>query len=106
MLQPAEITIHDIAKKLGISATTVSRALNNNPVISEKTRELIKQTAEEMGYRPNTLAANFRNRSTQTIGVIVPLINRHFFSSGISGIEEVAYDKDKTASRGACCPRR
>ncbi len=93
MLQPAEITIHDIAKKLGISASTVSRALNNNPVISEKTRDLIKQTAKEMGYRPNTLAANFRNRSTQTIGVIVPLINRHFFSSVISGIEEVAYDK-------------
>ncbi len=93
MLQPTEITIHDIAKKLGISASTVSRALNNNPVISEKTRMLIKQTAEEMGYRPNTMAANFRNKSTHTIGVIVPLINRHFFSSVISGIEEVAYNK-------------
>lgn len=93
MLQPTEITIHDIAKKLGISASTVSRALNNNPVISEKTRERIKRTAQEMGYRPNTMAANFRTKSTHTIGVIVPLINRHFFSSVISGIEEVAYSK-------------
>lgn len=86
-----ETTIHDIAKKLNISASTVSRALKNNPIISEATRKLIQQTAEEMGYRPNILAANFRTKRTNTIGVIVPLINRHFFSAVISGIEEVAY---------------
>ncbi len=86
-----ETTIHDIAKKLNFSASTVSRALNNNPLISEATRKLIKRTAEEMGYRPNIMAANFRTKRTNTIGVIVPLINRHFFSSVISGIEEVAY---------------
>jgi LacI family transcriptional regulator len=86
-----EITIHDIAKKLNISASTVSRALNNNPIISETTRKRIKKTAKEMGYRPNILAANFRTKRTNTIGVIVPLINRHFFSSVISGIEDVAY---------------
>ncbi len=88
-----ETTIHDIAKKLNISASTVSRALRDNPIISEATRKLIKKTAEEMGYRPNTMAANFRTKRTNTIGVIVPLINRHFFSSVISGIEEVAYNK-------------
>lgn len=86
-----ETTIHDIAKELNIAASTVSRALNNNPLISETTREKIKKTAEEMGYRPNIMAANFRTKRTNTIGVIVPLINRHFFSSVISGIEEVAY---------------
>jgi LacI family transcriptional regulator len=86
-----ETTIHDIAKKLKISASTVSRALNNNPIISEATRERIKKTAAEMGYRPNILAANFRTKKTNTIGVIVPYINRHFFSSVISGVEEVAY---------------
>lgn len=93
-----ETTIHDIAKKLNISASTVSRALKNNPIISEVTRKRINDTAEEMGYRPNTLAANFRTKRTNTIGVIVPLINRHFFSSVISGIEEVAYKKGFTVT--------
>jgi len=87
-----ETTIHDIAKKLNISASTVSRALKDNPLISEATRKLIKKTAKEMGYRPNIMAANFRTKRTNTIGVIVPLINRHFFSSVISGIEDIAYE--------------
>ncbi len=93
-----EITIHDIAKQLNISASTVSRALKNNPIISEKTRKLIKKTAEEMGYRPNVLAASFRTKKTNTIGVIVPLINRHFFSSVISGIEDIAYKNGFTVT--------
>ena len=92
MSNQAETTIHDIAKKLNLSASTISRALNDNPVISEATRNLIKRIAAEMGYRPNTLAANLRTKRTNTIGVIVPLINRHFFSSVISGVEEVAYN--------------
>ncbi|WP_319501520.1 LacI family DNA-binding transcriptional regulator [uncultured Draconibacterium sp.] len=91
MAHKPEITIHDIAKKLEISASTVSRALKDNPLISEATREKIKKAAIEMGYRPNVMAANLRTRRTNTIGVIVPLINRHFFSSVISGIEDVAY---------------
>ena len=91
MSQNSEITIHDIAKKLNISASTVSRALKDSPLISEPTRKLIKKTAFNMGYRPNVMAANFRTKRTHTIGIIVPLINRHFFSSVISGIEEIAY---------------
>lgn len=93
MSNQIETTIHDIAKKLNLSASTVSRALKDNPVISEPTRILVKRIASEMGYRPNILAANFRTKRTNTIGVIVPLINRHFFSSVISGIEEVAYNQ-------------
>jgi len=93
MANQLETTIHDIAKRLNLSASTVSRALNNNPVISETTRNLVKKMAAEMGYRPNILAANLRTRRTNTIGVIVPLINRHFFSSVISGIEDVAYSQ-------------
>jgi LacI family transcriptional regulator len=93
MEKHSETTIHDIAKKLNIAASTVSRALNNNPIISESTRKLIEKTAKEMGYRPNIMAANFRTKRTNTIGVILPLINRHFFSSVISGIEEVAYNR-------------
>lgn len=88
-----EITIHDIAKKLNIAASTVSRALKDNPLISEATRKKIKKAAAEMGYRPNIMAANFRTKRTNTIGVIVPLINRHFFSSVISGIEDIAYEQ-------------
>jgi LacI family transcriptional regulator len=93
MEKHSETTIHDIAKKLNIAASTVSRALNNNPIISESTRKLIEKTAKEMGYRPNIMAANFRTKRSNTIGVILPLINRHFFSSVISGIEEVAYNR-------------
>lgn len=95
---PSETTIHDIAKKLNISASTVSRALNDNPIISASTRKRIKKAAKEMGYRPNSMAANFRTKRTHTIGVIVPLINRHFFSSVISGIEEVAYNQGYTVA--------
>lgn len=93
MSQKPETTIHDIAKELNISASTVSRALKDNPLISEATRIKIKKAAEEMGYRPNVMAANFRTKRTNTIGVIVPLINRHFFSAVISGIEDVAYQQ-------------
>jgi len=92
MAKHGETTIHDIARQLSISASTVSRALNDNPLISKTTREKIKKVALEIGYRPNTMAANLRTRRTNTIGVIVPLINRHFFSSVISGIEDVAYN--------------
>lgn len=86
-----EPTIYDIARKLNIAASTVSRALNNNPIVSEATRQLIEKTAHEMGYRPNTMAANFRTKKSNTIGIILPLINRHFFSSVISGVEDIAY---------------
>ncbi|WP_167619386.1 LacI family DNA-binding transcriptional regulator [Maribellus sediminis] len=98
MTQKPETTIHDIARALNISASTVSRALKDNPLISEATRTKIKKAAQEMGYRPNTLAANFRTKRTNTIGVIVPLINRHFFSSVISGIEDVAYQQGFTVT--------
>jgi LacI family transcriptional regulator len=90
MHRKPEPTIHDIARELKISASTVSRALQNNPRISQKTRDKIRKLADSMGYRPNTLASNLRNKKSNTIGIVVPLINRHFFSSVISGVEEVA----------------
>ena len=98
MANQPETTIHDIAKKLNLSASTVSRSLQDKPVISVATRTLVQRTAEEMGYRPNIQAANLRTRRTNTIGVIVPLINRHFFSSVISGIEEIAYSQGFTVT--------
>ena len=86
-----EITIHNLASELKISASTVSRALNDNIRISEKTRKIVQQKALEMGYRPNILAANLRSKRTMTIGVVVPRIDRYFFSSAISGIEDYAW---------------
>ena len=93
MRKYAEITIHHLAEELKISASTVSRALNNNTRISEKTRNIVQQKAIEMGYRPNVLAANLRSKRSMTIGVVVPRIDRHFFSSAISGIEDYAWTR-------------
>ena len=90
-IKNTEPTIHDIARELEISASTVSRALNDNPRISIKTKEKIKAVADKLGYRPNTLASNLRNKKSNTIGIVVPLINRYFFSSVISGAEDVAF---------------
>lgn len=98
MAQKNEPTIYDIARKLNIAASTVSRALNNNPIVSEQTRLLIVKTAHEMGYRPNSMAANFRTKRSNTIGIVLPLINRHFFSSVISGVEDVAYKNGFTVT--------
>jgi LacI family transcriptional regulator len=82
------ITIHDIARELGISASTVSRALNNNPRISAATRDMVQQLAASQGYQPNVMASSLRKGQGNTVGVIVPNINRSFFSNIIGGIEE------------------
>jgi LacI family transcriptional regulator len=84
-----KVTIHDIAARLNMSASTVSRALNDYSRISEKTRELVKRTALEMNYKPNHLASNLRKGKGKLIGVIIPRINRHFFSHAIAGMETI-----------------
>ena len=88
MKSKEKVTIYDISKKLNISAATVSRALNNNPKISDKTRELVAKTAQQMNYKQNRLAQALKHGRTNNVGVIVPYINRSFFSSVIRGIEE------------------
>lgn len=85
-----QITIVDIAKKLNISPSTVSRALKSHPDISKKTIELVKQCAVELDYKPNEIALNLRMKRNNIIGVIVPEIVHYFFSSIVKGIEEVA----------------
>ena len=82
------ITIHDLARELGMSASTVSRALKDHPRISKSTRELVRRHAELSNYQPNRLAASLRKGKGNTVGVIVPNINRSFFSNIIGGIEE------------------
>lgn len=89
-MKPKKATIHDIAKKLSITASTVSRALNNNPRISEATKKAVFKVAKDLNYQPNNIAAALRSGKSQLIGIIVPRINRSFFSSVIRGVEEVA----------------
>lgn len=83
-----KITIYDIAKKLNITAATVSRALNNNPKISKATRDLVAKAADEMNYKQNKLALALRSGKSNNVGVIVPRIDSNFFASVIRGIEE------------------
>lgn len=84
-----KITIHDIANKLSIAASTVSRALNDHPKISDSTKKLVYLTAKELNYQPNNLAAALRHGKSNIVGVIVPRVDRDFFSSIIRGIEDV-----------------
>jgi LacI family transcriptional regulator len=83
-------TIHDIAKKLNITASTVSRALNDHPRISEATKKSVHKTALKLNYQPNHIAAALRNGRSNIIGIIVPTIDRSFFASIVRGIEEIA----------------
>lgn len=85
-----QVTIKDIAKILGISVSTVSRALKNHPDISAETKKEVQALAKKLNYTPNVIALSLRNKKTFLIGVIIPEITHHFFSSVISGVEEVA----------------
>lgn len=82
-------TISDIAKALNVTPSTVSRALAGNTRVSLATREAVKQKAEELGYERNALASSLRKGTTDTVGMIVPRINRQFFSTVISGVEAI-----------------
>lgn len=92
----AQFTIKDLARELGISPSTVSRALRNHPDISQATKERVTAAAREHNYQPNQLAQSLQKKRSNTIGVIVPEIRHHFFSTVISGIEEVAYENGFT----------
>lgn len=85
-----QITIKDIARELGISVSTVSRALTNNPEISETTKEMVRELARKLNYKPNLLASNLRTNKNTTIGVVIPEVNHHFFASVLDGIEQAA----------------
>src|SRR4051812_11486899 len=90
MEKSKDITIYDIAKNLDLSPSTVSKALNDDPAISKKTRKKISETAARMGYRSNSFARNLRHQQSQTIGVIVYELNNSFVTLVLSGIEKVA----------------
>lgn len=83
------ITISDIADRLKVAPSTVSRALNNDPSISEKRKKEVMALATSFGYRPNDVARNLRIKQTKTIGVIIPRLDSRFMSSALAGIEHV-----------------
>lgn len=89
-------TINDLARKLKLSPSTVSRALRNHPDISSKTKKRVLAMAEQTNYQPNLIAQSLQTRRSNNIGVIVPEIRNTFFATVISGIEEVAYEAGYT----------
>ncbi|PWG04976.1 LacI family DNA-binding transcriptional regulator [Polaribacter aquimarinus] len=88
-----KITIKTIAKELGVSTSTVSKALKDSHEISNETKEKIQAYANLYNYKPNHLALQLRNQKTKVIGVILPKIVHHFFSTVIKGIEDGANEK-------------
>ncbi len=90
-MKPSQISLRDIAEALDVSVSTVSRALKNHPDISEETCRKVQEYARRVHYRPNAMALGLKQQRSQTIGVIVPEIVHHFFSSVISGVEDLAY---------------
>jgi len=83
-------TLKQIAKELNVSVSTVSKALNDSPEISDQTKIKIKEYAKLKNYKPNVIGLNLKNRKTKTIGVIIPNILNSFFAKVFSGIEKVA----------------
>ena len=85
-----KITLKQIAKELDVSISTVSKSLRNSPEIGEETRLKVQAFAKFYHYKPNNIALSLKNRKTKTIGIIIPEIVHHFFSTVINGIEQVA----------------
>jgi len=85
-------TIKDIASRLNISIATVSRALRGSTDIKRETKQAVMQMVKEMDYHPNLLASSLSSKKSKMLGVVVPTINRQFWSNSISGIENCAYE--------------
>ncbi len=94
MASHKEITIYDLAQHLGISAATVSRALNQHPAISKKTSGKVNELARQLGYQKNSFASNLRHKSSYGIGVVIPELDSHFIISVLTGIEEVIAESE------------
>ena len=94
-----EITLKQIAETLGISITTVSKALKNYPDVSPKTKKMVLELAEQLHYTPNSFAVNLRTKESKTIGLIIPEVVHHFFSNVVNGIIAEA-EKTATLTKG------
>jgi DNA-binding LacI/PurR family transcriptional regulator len=87
----SQATLKDIARQLNLSISTISKALHNHPDIKDKTKRKVQQLAQKLDYFPDPIAQSLQRKKTKTIGVIVPQIRHEFFSTIISGIEDIAY---------------
>jgi len=87
------VTIKDIAKELGISASAVSKALKDSHEISEKTKNLVLACAKKHNYQPNPMAQSLKRGNSKSLGIVISTIDNQFFSQVINGIESVAYSK-------------
>jgi LacI family repressor for deo operon, udp, cdd, tsx, nupC, and nupG len=95
-MQSKPTTIKEIARLLNLSPSSVSRGLHDHPSIGAVTREKIKQLAKSLNYEPNNAAILFQKGKTYTIGVILPELSEHFFSTAITAIEDEALKKNYT----------
>lgn len=86
-------TIKDIAKALGLSTSTVSRALNGSYEIGAETKKLVLEYAEKINYRPNPIALSLKDQKSHSIGVVVCEVANNYFSQAINGIESIAYNR-------------
>lgn len=93
-------TIKEIAKRLNVSVSTVSRALHNHSSIGLRTRTQVQQLAAELNYEPNQAAISFKQGKTMTLGVILPNLQEEFFSLAINGIEDIASRNNYTVLIG------
>lgn len=85
------ITLKDIADRLGLNKSTVSRALKDHPDVGQKTKDAVKKLAKKLRYRPNTVAASLRHKKSKVIGLLTPQISHFFLPSVIQGIEDVVH---------------
>ena len=90
------VTINDLARRLNLSASTVSRALRDHPDISRETKRRVMEIAARTNYQPNLIAQSLQTSRSNNIGVIVPEISNSFFATVISGIEDLAYEAGYT----------
>ncbi len=95
-----KLTMKDIAERLNISITTVSRALNNKSDIGESTRKAVLELAKEYDYSPNAIASSLRKSKSNLIGVVLPRLEHYFFSTVLKGIVSYAQKDDYIVSVG------
>jgi LacI family transcriptional regulator len=92
-MQHRSVTIKDIAKMLNISVATVSRALRDTYDVNAETRQKVLELAQQLNYKPNFNATGLAKGSTHNIGIVLPFITNYYFSTVITGIQEIAYER-------------
>lgn len=88
------VKLVDIAKKLNVSTSTVSKALNNRSGVNPQLRKKIIEVAKEMGYEGNIFAQSLRTKKTSIIGLIIPDVSNYFFGKLVMSIEKILYDRN------------